>query len=50
MGAYHQNCLIDPQRKNVVVHVASFWHAAPDKVARGDLPIHDLSAFQSFME
>jgi CubicO group peptidase (beta-lactamase class C family) len=41
-GAYHQNCVIDPLRKNVVVQVASFWKRGPG--VNGEI------ALQSFME
>jgi hypothetical protein len=50
MGAYHQNCLIDPLRKNVVVQVASFWNLALGKVEQRDSGINGLVALQSFME
>jgi CubicO group peptidase (beta-lactamase class C family) len=45
-----QKCLIDFERKNVVVQLASFWDQAPDKLANNETPKHGDLAIWSFVD
>jgi hypothetical protein len=45
-----QKCMIDIERRNVVVQLASFWDQDPQKLQQGETSHHDDLAMWSFMQ
>jgi len=49
-GWCQQKCVVDLERKNIVVQMATFWDQDPDNVRNKETPGHGDLAIWSFME